>query len=146
MLLLFSCSVLSNSLQPHGLQLARLLCPSLFPGVGSNSCSLSQWCHPNILFFVAPFSSCPQSFPASRSFPTSWLFTSGVQSIGASVSVLPMNIQSWFPLRLTGLILQSKGLSRVFSSTTIQNHQFFDVQPFLYGPAFTSVHDYWNKP
>ena len=102
---------------------------SLFPRVGSNSCSLS-WCwYPTILSSIAPFTSCPQSFPASGSFPVSQLFALGGQIIRASTSVLPMNIQGWFPLGLTGLIsLLSKGLSRVFSSTTIQNHQFFSTQ------------------
>ena len=101
-------------------------CPSPSPEACSNSCPLSQWCHPAILSSVIPFSSCFQSFPASGSFPMSWLFTSGCQSIGtsSSASVLPMNIQSWFPLGLTGLIsLQYKGLSRIFSSTIIQKHQ-----------------------
>ena len=115
--LLFSCSVMS-----------RLPCPSLFPRVCSNSCLLSQWCHPSISCSVAPFSSCLQSFPASGSFPTIRLLASNGQSIGtsASASVLPMNIQGWFPLGLTGLIsLQSKGLSRAFSSTTVWKNQFF---------------------
>ena len=125
----FSLSV-SNCLWPHGLQHTRLPCPLLSPGVCSNSCPLSQWCHPTISSSVTPFSSCPQSFPASESFPISWLFASGGQSIGASAStsVLPMNIQGWFPLELTGLILRSKGLSIVFSSTTVQKHQFFNAQ------------------
>ena len=104
---------MSNSLPPHELQHARLLCPSLSTKVCSNSCPLSQWCHPTILSSAAPFSSCPQSFPESGSFPMSWLFASYGQTIGASASVLPMNIQGRFPLGLTGLIsLQSKGLSR----------------------------------
>ena len=127
--LLFSCSVMSNSLQPHELQHTRLPCPSLSPGICSNSCPLSQWCHPTISSSVTPFSSCPQSFPVSgSSFLMSRLFASGGQSIGASesASVLPMNIQGWFTLGLTGLIsLQSKGLSRVFSNTTwYQKHQY----------------------
>ena len=127
-----SCSVPKScpNLQPHWLQHARLFCPSLSPGVCSNSCPLSQWCHPTILSSVVTFSSCPESFPASRSFPMSWLLASGSQSIGASASVFPVNIQGWFPLGLTDLIfLQSKGLSRVFSNTKIQNHQFFSTQP-----------------
>ena len=129
---LFSHSVVSNSLWPHGLQHTRLPCPLLSSWVCSNSCPLSQWCHPTISSSVSRFFSCPQSFPASRSFLMSWLFTSGDQSIGASVSVLPMNIQGWYLLRLTGLIsLQSKGLSRVFSSTTLWKHQFFGAQPSL---------------
>ena len=135
LLLLFSHSVMSVSLQLHGLQHARLPCPSLSLGVCSNSCPLSWWCLPTISSSIAPFSSCPQSFPASRSFPMSQLFTSGGQIIGASASasVLPMNIQGWFPLGLTGLIsLQSKELSRVFSNITIWKHQFFSIQPSLW--------------
>ena len=131
MLLLFSCSIMSNSLRPHGLQHARPLCPPPSPGACSNTCPLSRWCHPIILSSVVPFFSCLQSFPASGSFLMSWLFASGVQSIEvlASASVLPMNVQGWFPLGLTGLIsLQSKGLSRVFSNTTVQKHQFFSAQ------------------
>ena len=110
---------------------ARLPCPSISPGVCSNSCSLSWWCHPIISSSVTPFSSCPQSFKASGSFPVSWLFVSGGQSIGASASasVLPVNIQDC----LTGLTsLQFKGLSRVFSSTTVQKHQFFGTQTSLW--------------
>ena len=113
----------------------RLLCPPLSPGVYSNSCPLSQWCHPAVSSSVIPFSSCPQSFPPSGSFPLSQHFASGGQSIGtsASASVLPMNIQGWFPFRLTGLIsLLFKGLSRVFSNITVQKHQFFSVQPSLW--------------
>ena len=128
----FNCSVMSDSLWPHGLQRARLLCPSLSPRVCSNSCPLSRWCHPTISSSVIPVSSRVQSFPASGSFPVSQLFTSGGQSVGASASasVLPMNIQDCFPLGWTGLIsLQSKGLSRVFSNTTVQKHQFFGTQP-----------------
>ena len=115
-LLLFSSSVLSNFLWPHGLHHTRLHCPSLSPGVRANSCPLSQWCHPTISSSVACFSFCPQSFPASVSFPMCWLFASDGQSIGASASpsVFLMNIQSWYPLGLTYLIsLQSKGLSSV---------------------------------
>ena len=125
---------MSDSLWPHGLQHARLLCLPLFPGVCSSSCPLSQWCHPTISSSVSPFSSCPQSFPTSGSLPMSRFFASGGQSIGASASasVLPMNIQDWFPLGLTGLIsLKSKGLSRVFSSTIIRKH-LFCVQPSLW--------------
>ena len=127
----FSHSVVSDSLRPHGLQHVRLPCPSPTPGAYSNSCPLSRWCHPTISSSVVPFSSLPQSFPASGPFPMSQLFTSGGQSLGvsASASVLPMNIQDWFPLGLSGLIsLQSKGLSRVFSNTTVQKHQFFGTQ------------------
>ena len=119
---------MSNSLWPHGLQHASLLCPSLSPGTCSNSCPLSAWCHPIISSSVAPFSSCPQSFPASESFAMSRLFASGGQRIGASASVLPMSFQGWFLLGVIGLILQSKGLSRVFSSTTVWKHQFFSTQ------------------
>ena len=143
--LLFSCSVVSNSLQHHGLQHARLPCPSPSPKTCSNLSPLSQWCHPTVLPSVVPFSSCLQSFQAPWSFPVSWLFTSGGQSIGASASasVLPTNIHDWFPLGLTGLIsLQSKGLSRVFSNTTLQKHQFFSA---LYSPTLTSIHDYWKN-
>ena len=130
-LLLFSLSVVSHSLKSYGLQHTRLPCPSLCPQICSNSCPLSQWCHPTTSSFVAPFSSCPQSFPASGSFPMSWLFTSSGQSIGAytSASFLPVNIQGCFPLRLTGLILKFKGLSIVFSSITVWKHQFFSAQP-----------------
>ena len=127
----FSCSVASDSLQPHGMQHSRPPCPSPTPGVYSDSCPSSQWCHPTISSSVIPFSSCLQSFPASGSFPMGQLFAPGGQSIGisASASVLPMNIQDWFPLGWTGWIsLQSKGLSRVFSNTKVQKHQFFGVQ------------------
>ena len=112
----FSHSVMSDSFRPHGLQHIRPHCPSPTLGACSNSCPLSQWCHPTISSSVVPLS-CLQSFPASGSFPVSQFFTSGSQSIGASASasVIPMNIQEWFPFGLTGLILQSKGLSRVFS-------------------------------
>ena len=130
----FSCSVVFNSLRPHGLQHARLPCPSPSPGVYSNSCPLSWWCHPNISSSVIPFSSCLQSIPKSWSFQMSQFFTSGGQNIGASASasVLPMNIQDWFTLGWTRWIsLQSKGLSRVFSNTTVQKHQFFGTQPSL---------------
>ena len=145
--MLFSHSVMPSSLWPHGAQHARFPCPSPSPRVCSNSCPLSQWYHPTISFSVIPFSSCLQSFPASGCFLVSWLFESGGQSIGvsASASVLPMNIQGWSPLGWTGLIsLLSKELSRVFSNTTIQKHQFFGIQP-SYGPTLTSVHDYWKN-
>ena len=127
----FSCSVVSDSLRPHRLQHARPLCPSPTPGVYSNSCPLSWWYHPTISSSVIPFSSHLQSFPASGSFQMSQLFAWGGQSIGvsASTSVLPMNTQDWFPLGWTDWIsLQSKGFSRVFSNTTVQNHQFFRAQ------------------
>ena len=130
-LLLFNCSIVSNSLQPHGLQHTRLPCPSLSPRVCSNSCLLSRWCHSAVSFSVIPFSSCPQSFPVSGSFQMSWLLTSSGRSIGvsASASVLPMNIQDWFPLGWTGWIsLLSKGFSRAFSNTIVQKHQFFGAQ------------------
>ena len=129
LLLLFSRSVISNFLQPHGLQHSRPPCFSLSPGVCPNLCSLSQWCYPTISSSVVPFSPHLQSFLASGSFPMSWLFASGSQSIGASASILPMNIQGWYPLGLTGLIsFQSKGLS----NTTVWKHQFFGAQPSLW--------------
>ena len=131
----FSGSVVSDSLWPHELQHARPPCPSPTPGVYSNSCPLSQLSHPTISSSVIPFSFCPQSFPASGSFQISQLFTSGGQSIGvsASTSVLPMNTQDWSTLGWTGWIsLQSKGLSRVFSNTIVQKHQFFGAQLSLY--------------
>ena len=127
----FSHSVVSNSLRPRGLQHARLPYLLPIPRPYSNSCPLSWWCHPTISSSVVPFSSHLQSFPASRSFPKSQFFTSGGQSIGVSAStlVLPLNIQDWCPLGLTGWIsLQSKGLPRVFSNTTVQKHQFFGSQ------------------
>ena len=135
-LLCYCCSItkLCLTLRPRGLQHAQLSCPSLSPGACSNSCLLSRWCHPTISSSVIPFSSCLQSSPALRSFPMSQLLASDGQSIGASASasVLPVNIQGWFSLVLTGLIsLLSKGLSRVFSSTTIWKYQFFGVQPSL---------------
>ena len=139
-----SCATLCD---PPGLQHTRLPCPSLSPGVYSNSCPMSQWCHPTISSSVTPFSSHLQSFPTSGSFLMSWLFASGGQIIGASAlaSVLSMNIQGWFHLRLTGWIsLQSKGLSRVFSKL-----QFKDINSLalclLYGPTLTSIHDYWKN-
>ena len=126
-----SVAQLCLTLQPQWLQHARLPCPSPTPGVYSNSCSLSRWCHPVISSSVIPFSSRLPSFPASGSFQMNQFFASGGQSIGvsASASVLPINIQDWFPLGWTGWIsLQSKGLSRVFSNTTVQKHQFFNAQ------------------
>ena len=127
----FSHSVVSDCLWPHEPQHARPPCPSPVPRVYLNPCPLSWWCHLTISSSVIPFSSCPQSFSASRSFPMSQLFTAGGQSIGVSAStlVLPMNTQDWSPLGWTGWIsLQSKGLSRVFSNITVQKHQFFDTQ------------------
>ena len=137
----FSHSVVSDSLQPHGLQHTRPPCPSPTPAVYSNSCPLSRWCHPTISFSVIPFSSCFQSFPASGSFPMSRLLASGGQSIGASVPVLPMKIQGWFSLVLTGLIfLQSKGSQE--SSPTPQFKSInSSVLSFLYSPTLTSLHD-----
>ena len=135
MLLLFSHSVACNPFRPRALEHARLPCPSLSPGVCSNSCPLSQWCYPVVSSSVTCFSSCPQSFPTSGYFPIGWLFASDGQNTAASASesVPPMNIQDWFPLGLTGLIsLHSKGLSRVFSSATVWKHQFFDAQPSLW--------------
>ena len=127
----FSRSVVSDSLRPYEPQYARPPYPSPTPGVHPNPCPLSRWCHPTISSSVVLFSSCPQYFPASGSFPVSQVFVSGGQSTGvsASTSVLPMNTQDWFPLGWTGWIsLQSKGLARVFSSTTVQKHQFFSAQ------------------
>ena len=124
-------SFVSDSLQPHELQHARLPCPSPTPGIQPNPCPLIRWCHPTISSSIVPFSSCPQSFLALRSFQMSQIFTSAGQSIevSASTSVLPMNNQDWSPLGWTGWIsLQSKGLSRVFSNTTVQKHQFFGTQ------------------
>ena len=142
-------------LRPHEPQHARLPCPSPLPEVYSNSCPFSRWCCPTTSSSAIPFS-CLQSFPASVSFAVSQLITSDGQSIraSASASVLPMNIQGWFPLGLIGLIsLQSKGLSRGFSSTTIQKHQFFSTQPslqkkhstfFTFVPALTPILDFWK--
>ena len=143
----FSQSTASDCLWPRGLQHIRLPCPYPIPGVYSSSCPLSQWYHPTISFSVIPFSSFLQSFQASGYFPVSQFFTSGGQSIGvsASASVLPVNTQDWSPLEWTGWIsLQSKGLSRVFSNTTVQKHQFFGSQ-LSYSPNFTSKHDYWKN-
>ena len=136
-----TCWVMSNSLWPHEPQHTRPPCPSSTPWVHLNSCPSSWWCHPTILSSVIPFSSCSQSFPASGSFQMCRLFISGGQSIGVSVSasVLLMNIQDWFPLGWTGCTsLQSKGLSRVFSNTTVQKHQFFNAQ--LSSPSNSHIH------
>ena len=141
----FSRSVVSNSLWPHGMQHARLPCPSPTPGLYIKSCPLSWWCHPTISSTVVPFSSCLQSFPVAASFEMSQLFTLGVQNIGVSAStwVLPMNIQHWSPLGWTGWIsLQSKGLSRVFSNTTVQQHQFFGTQLSLSWRSVQLSHPY----
>ena len=130
----FSYSVVSNSLQPHESQHARPPCPSPTPRVHPNSCPLSWWCHPSISFSVVPFSSCPQSLPASQAFPMSQLFTSGSQSIGvsASASVLPMNIQDWSPLGWTGWSLAVQGTLKSLLQDTVQKHQFFSTQLSLY--------------
>ena len=133
------CSGVSDSLWPRGLQHARVPCPSQTPRSCSYSCPSSRWYHPTISCSVIPFSSCLQSFPASGSFKMSQFFASGGPSIGvsASASVLPMNIQGWFCLGLTGWIsLQTKGLSRVFSKTTVQKHQLFAAQPFLLSNSY----------
>ena len=140
----FSHSVVSDTLWPHGLQHAPLPCPLSSPRICSNSCPLSQWCHLIILCSVIPFS-CVQSFPKPQSFLMSWLFVSGGQNIGASASVLPMNIQDWSPLGLTRLIsLKFKGLSRVFSNTTVQKQQFFGARPSLW-PNSHTIHDFWKN-
>ena len=144
LLLVFSCSTVSDSLWAHEFQHVGVPCPSPSPGVCS--CPLSQWCHPTISSSVVPFSSCLQSFPASESLPRSWLFTSGGQSTGtsASASVLPMNIQDWFPLGWTGWIsLLIKGLSRVFSSTTVWRQSL--MLSLFHCPALTTVQDYWKN-
>ena len=130
--LVFSCSVLSDSLRSHGLQHARLPCPSPSPGACSNSCPLSWWCHPIISFSVFPFPSCLLSFPASGSFPMHQLFSLGGQSTGASASILPMNIQGWFPLELNVGLIAVQGVSRVFSNTTVHKYQFFSAQLSLW--------------
>ena len=146
-LLLFSRSVMSDSLQPHGLQHARLPCPSLSPRVYSNSCPLSRWCHPVILSSVVPFSSCLQPFTASGSFPKSQFFTSDGQSTGASASasILPMNIQGWFPLGLTGVISLQLRDSQEYSPTPQFQSINSSVLSFLYSPNLTSIHDYWKN-
>ena len=150
----FSSSLVSDCLQPHGLQHTRPPYPSPTPRVYANSCPLSQWCHWIISSSVILFFSHPlQYFPASGSFSMSQFFALGGHSIGvsASTSVFPMNIQDWFPLGLPGLIsLQSKGFSRVFSNTAVLKHQFFSTQVFVclfvfYSPTLTSIHDYWKN-
>ena len=140
----FSLSVMSNSLLPHGLQHAKLPCPLQSPGVCSDSCPLNRCCRLTISSPAIPFSSCLRSFPALGSLPVSQFFASGGQSIGASASVLLMNIQGWFPLVLTGLIsLLSKGLSSVFSSTTVWKQQFFGTQPSLWSSS--RIHTWLGK-
>ena len=137
--------ILSDSLEPHGLQHARITCPSPSPKVCSNSCPLSWWCYPTISFSATPFSFCFQFFPASEYFPVGLLFASGNQSIRASVSVLPVNIQDWSPLGWIGWIsLQSKWLLRVFSNTTVQKHQFFWCSAF-FTVQLTSIHNHWKN-
>ena len=141
----FSCSGMSEFSRPHGPQHGRPPCKSPTPRAYSNSCPLRRWCHPTYSFSVIPSSSCLQSFPASQSFQMSLFFPSGGQSIRISASVLPVNIQDWFPLGWTGWIsLQSKGLSRVFSNTTVQKHQFFGTH-FLYGPTLTFIYNSWKN-
>ena len=143
----FSRSVVSDSLRPHGLQHARPPCPSPTPGLYSNSCSSSWWCHPTISSSVVPFSSHLQSFPGSESFQMSQFFASGGHRIVVSVSasVLPMNIQDWPPLRWTGWIsLQSKGLSKVSPSPQFKSINSL-VLSFLYSPTLTPIHDYWEN-
>ena len=138
---------MSNSLRPHGLHQTRLPCPSLSPRVCSSLCPLNQWCHLTISSCMDPFSAYLHSLPAWEAFPMSWLFTLGDQSIGASASelVLPMNIQGWFPLGLTGLIsLLSNGLARVFSNTQLESISSLPLS-LLCGPALTSIHDYWKN-
>ena len=143
----FSCSVMSDSLWPHELQHARPPCPSKTPRVHPNSCPLSRWCHPAISSSVLPFSSCPQSFSASGSFPMSQLFAWGGQSIGvsASTSVLPMKTQDWSPLGWTGWTsLQSKGLSTVFSTSQFKSINSL-VLSFPHSPTLTYIHDPWKN-
>ena len=146
----FSHSVVSNSLRPQGLQHTRLSCPSPTPKACSNSCPSNKWCHPTISSSVIPFSSCLQSFPPSGTFPMSQFFTSGHQSIGVSTSasVLPMNIQDWFPLGFTGWIsLQSKGpRDSEESSLTLPNKSInSSALSFLYSPSLTPIHDHWKN-
>ena len=141
--MLLSHSVMSSSLRPHGLQHSRLPCPSVSPRIRSNSCPLSQWFHPTISSSVARF--CPQSFPAPGPFPMSQLFVSGGQSIIASASVLPVNIQDWFPSGLTGLIfLQSKGFLNFSPAPECESISSLALS-LLYGPTLTSIHDYWKN-
>ena len=143
----FSCSVMSDYLWPHESQHVTPPCPSPTPGVHSDLRPSSQWCHPAISSSVVPFFSCPQSLPASKSFPVSQLFSWGGQSTGVSVlaSVLPKKFQGWSPSEWTGWIsLQSKGLSRVFSNTIVQKHQSSALS-LLHSPTLTSIHDYWKN-
>ena len=138
---------MSDPLRPHELQHARPPCPSPTPRVQTNSRPSSRLCHPAISSSVVPFSSCPQSLPASESFPMSQFFAKGVQSIGVSAlaSALPMNTQDLFPLEWTGWIsLQSKGISRVFFNTTVQKHHSLELS-FLHSPTLISIHDHWKN-
>ena len=139
-------SVMSDSLRPQESQHARPPCPSPTPGVHSDSRPSSLWCHPAIPSSVIPFSSCPQSLPASESFPMSQLFSWGGQSTGVSAlaSFLPKKSQGWSSEWTDWISLQSKGLSKVFSNTTVQKHQFF-VLSFLHSQILTSIHDYWKN-
>ena len=140
-------SVVSDSLRPHESQHARPPCPSPTPGVHSDSCPFSWWCHPTISSSIVPFSSCPQSLPASESFPMSQLFAWGGQSTGVSAlaSFFPKNTQDWSPLEWTGWTsLQSKGLSRVFFNTTVQSINS-SLLSFLHSPTLASIHDYWKN-
>ena len=145
----FSHLVMSNSLWPHVLQHTRLPCPSPTPGIYSNSCPLSQWCHPTTSSSVIPFSSCIQSFPASGSFPMSQFFALGGKSIGASAlaSVLPMNIQDWFPLRLDWLVGSPCSPRDSQESSPVPQFKSINssVHSFLYSPTFTSIRDYWKN-
>ena len=144
-MLLFSHPVVFNSLRPHGLKHDRLPCPSLSPRVCSDSCTWIQWCYLAISSSATHFSFCLQSFPASRSFPMSWLFAPRSQSTGTSASVLPMIFQDWFSLGLSGWIsLQSMGLSRVFSNSAVQNISSSALS-LPYGPTLTFIHDYWKN-
>ena len=136
---------MSNSLWLHGLQHTKLTCPSPSPGLCSNSCPLSQWCHPTVSSSAAPFFSYLQSIPASGSFPMSWLLPSDGQNIGASVSVLPMNIQDWFPLGLTGWSPCSPRDSQESSSTPQFESINSSALSLLYGPTLRSIHDYWKN-
>ena len=147
LLLLVSCQDMSNSLRPHGLQHTRFPCPSLSPRVWSDSCSLSPWCHPTILYSVTLLSFCPQSFPASGSFPMTLLFMLVPKYWSLSFSISPSNEYSWLiSLRINWFDLFAvQGFSRVFSNATIQKHQFFGTQSSFHSPTLTSVHDYWKN-
>ena len=141
----FSCSIMSDPLQPHGLQHTRLPCPSPIPGAGSDSCPSSWWCHPGISSSAIPFSSCLPSFPVSGSFPTSQLFASGGQNIGTSAIVLSVNIQDWFPLDWLVWSPCSPRESQESSPTPQFKNINSSVLSFLYSPTLTSIHDYWKN-